>query len=74
MKKIFIKETNQNKTPEYIIYLMLWPDRKILKAFVETSEKDKEMRVHELFVEHFMSDESPTKTITIEDILIKSIS
>ncbi len=53
---------------------MLWPDRKILKAFVETSEKDKEMRVHELFVEHFMSDESPTNTITIEDILIKSIS
>ncbi len=74
MKKIFIKETTQNNAPEYIVYLMLWPDRKILKAFVETNEKDKEMRVHELFVEHFMSDESPANTITIEDILIKSIS
>lgn len=70
MKKILIKEITKDNTSEYLIYVMIWPEKKIISAYTETNKVNMELRLNEIFINEFMSDES-LNNIKLEDILIK---
>jgi len=78
MKRIVVKEIDKLKSTmdgekvitEYLIYLMLNQGGSdvTLNGFTEYGEKNKEARINELIVEHFVSNESLVK-INKKDII-----
>jgi hypothetical protein len=68
MKRIIVKEIDKLKSTingdkiitEYLIYLTLNQDDTEIKlnCFIEYGEANKETRINELIVEHFISNES----------------
>ena len=78
MKRIVVKEIDKLKSTmngdkvitEYLIYLILnqGGDDIKLNGFTEYGEKNKEARINELIVEHFINNESLVK-INKKDII-----
>lgn len=71
MKKIVVKEIDKLKSTmfgdkvvsEYLIYLIMKQDGNEIKleGYTEYGEKNKEARIDELIVEHFISNETLSK-------------
>lgn len=74
MKRIVIKELNKSETvSEYIIYLMIGEMKTPIKAFTEIGEDNKNLRVNEMILEHFVDHETLNthNKIILEDIIFE---
>jgi len=74
-KKIVVKEIDKlvsvvsptRVVTEYMVYLMV--NEQKVAAYLELGEEAKNIRVNELIVKHFMSDEHDTNKIIITNIV-----